>query len=470
MTNIKNQKTWGGRFESKPSELMLKIGESVSFDQRLALYDIECSRAHATMLAHVKLITNDELKDILKSIDMLIDKIEKGEFVWDDSLEDVHMNIEQALTEMTPSAKKIHTARSRNDQIATDMRLWFKDACISIMSDLETLIKRLITLSENNQEVIIPGYTHLQRAQPLPFSHHMLAYVEMFMRDIGRFSNVWDSSNCCPLGSGAIAGTTLPIDRLFVAKELGFIDEEGNPRVTQNSVDAVSDRDLFFDFLNSSAIVGVHLSRLAEDFILWNSSEFSFVNISDAFTTGSSLMPQKKNPDAFELIRGKSARLIGNSQSLFTLVKGLPLSYNRDLQEDKEPIFDSFDQLTLMLQVLEASLSELTLNTANCEKAVKDPLLLATDIVDYLVLKGIPFRDAHHTVGEIVKLSEKLKTPINDLSLKDVQSVNENIQEDWVKVFSLDNSLLSRKQVGMPNPLEIKKRIKELKLLFDGEG
>ena len=466
MCENKQQATWGGRFEDKPSDLMLQIGESVSFDCRLAMYDIECSRAHASMLEKVGILNNLELKSILSGLEKIEEAIESQDFKWRSDLEDVHMNIEQALTDISPEALKLHTARSRNDQVATDMRLWFKDACVTIIGNIELLVQNCIEFSEANAQVIIPGYTHLQRAQPVPISHHLLAYVEMLVRDMNRFSNVWDSANVCPLGSGAIAGTTLPIDRLFVAEKLGFVDDEGEPIITQNSMDAVSDRDLFIDFANACATTGVHLSRLSEDFILWSSSEFGFVRLPDAFTTGSSLMPQKKNPDGFELIRGKSARLIGNTQILFTMMKGLPLTYNRDMQEDKLPVFDSYDQINLMLKVTAATLKGVKVNESRCVDSVSDPLLLATDVVDYLVLKGVAFRDAHHIVGALVKLSETLELPLDALPFDQVKAIDERIDEDWVSVFSLERALKSRKQIGMPSFEQIASQISVLKERF----
>lgn len=466
MSENKQQATWGGRFEDKPSDLMLQIGESVSFDCRLAMYDIECSRAHASMLEKVGILNEDELASILSGLDTIEKDIESQDFKWRSDLEDVHMNIEQALTDLSPEALKLHTARSRNDQVATDMRLWFKDACVSIVADIELLVQSCLEFSEANAQVIIPGYTHLQRAQPVPISHHLLAYVEMFIRDMNRFSNVWDSANVCPLGSGAIAGTTLPIDRLFVAEKLGFVDDEGQPIITQNSMDAVSDRDLFIDFANACATAGMHLSRLSEDFILWSSSEFGFVRLPDTFTTGSSLMPQKKNPDGFELIRGKSARLIGNTQTLFTMMKGLPLTYNRDMQEDKLPVFDSYDQISLMLNVAAATLTGVKVNESRCKDSVSDPLLLATDVVDYLVLKGVAFRDAHHIVGALVKLSETLELPLNALPYDKVKAIDERIDKDWVSVFSLERALKSRQQIGMPSFDQIASQIFALKERF----
>ena len=466
MSKNKQQATWGGRFEDKPSDLMLQIGESVSFDCRLAMYDIECSRAHASMLEKVGILNEAELASILSGLDTIEKDIESQDFKWRGDLEDVHMNIEQALTDLSPEALKLHTARSRNDQVATDMRLWFKDACVSIVADIELLVQSCLEFSEANAQVIIPGYTHLQRAQPVPISHHLLAYVEMFIRDMNRFSNVWDSANVCPLGSGAIAGTTLPIDRLFVAEKLGFVDDEGQPIITQNSMDAVSDRDLFIDFANACATAGMHLSRLSEDFILWSSSEFGFVRLPDTFTTGSSLMPQKKNPDGFELIRGKSARLIGNTQTLFTMMKGLPLTYNRDMQEDKLPVFDSYDQISLMLKVAAATLTGVKVNESRCKDSVSDPLLLATDVVDYLVLKEVAFRDAHHIVGALVKLSETLELPLNALPYDKVKAIDERIDKDWVSVFSLERALKSRQQIGMPSFEQIASQISALKERF----
>jgi argininosuccinate lyase len=466
MSKNKQQATWGGRFEDKPSDLMLQIGESVSFDCRLAMYDIECSRAHASMLEKVGILNEAELASILSGLDTIEKDIESQDFKWRGDLEDVHMNIEQALTDLSPEALKLHTARSRNDQVATDMRLWFKDACVSIVADIELLVQSCLEFSEANAQVIIPGYTHLQRAQPVPISHHLLAYVEMFIRDMNRFSNVWDSANVCPLGSGAIAGTTLPIDRLFVAEKLGFVDDEGQPIITQNSMDAVSDRDLFIDFANACATAGMHLSRLSEDFILWSSSEFGFVRLPDTFTTGSSLMPQKKNPDGFELIRGKSARLIGNTQTLFTMMKGLPLTYNRDMQEDKLPVFDSYDQISLMLKVAAATLTGVKVNESRCKDSVSDPLLLATDVVDYLVLKEVAFRDAHHIVGALVKLSETLELPLNALPYDKVKAIDERIDKDWVSVFSLERALKSRQQIGMPSFDQIASQISALKERF----
>ena len=369
------------------------------------------------------------------------------------------MNIEQALTQGVPVAAKLHTARSRNDQVATDMRLWFKSACDELDLSLASVMAALVDLADQTQEVIIPGYTHLQGAQPVPMAHHLLAYVEMLARDRTLIAAAKEQANVCPLGSGAIAGTTLPIDRNFVAKELGFVDQEGIPQLTHNSMDAVSDRDIFIQFASACATVGIHLSRLSEDFILWSSAEFGFVKLPDAFTTGSSLMPQKKNPDAFELIRGKSARLTGNLQMLLTMFKGLPLTYNRDLQEDKPPVFDSFDQTKLMLDCVAACLSGVSADVKRCATAVGDPALLATDVVDYLVKKAIPFREAHHVVGALVTLSEQLDTPLNKLPFEEVSKIHEAMGEDWVQAFDLEKALAARDKPGMPGPDQVAARI-----------
>lgn len=460
MSEKGKQVTWGGRFSDGPSELMLRIGESVSFDRALARFDVQGSQAHAAMLAHVGLITEAERDALQAGLAEILAEIEAGNFVWDVALEDVHMNIEQALTERVPPAAKLHTARSRNDQVATDMRLWFRDACDRLDASLCSALSSLVDLAERTQSVMIPGYTHLQRAQPVSMAHHLLAYVEMLGRDRTRLAAVREQANVCPLGSGAIAGTTLPIDRAFVARELGFVDAAGNPRLTENSMDAVSDRDCFIDFASACAAVGVHLSRMAEDFILWSSAEFHFVTLPDTFTTGSSLMPQKKNPDAFELIRGKSARLSGNLQSLLQMVKGLPLTYNRDLQEDKPPVFDSLEQCLLMLDCVAACLPGTVVNADACERAVADPALLATDLVDHLVLRGVPFREAHHVVGAMVGLSEKLDCPLNKLPAEAVVEVHAALgDEDWRKAFDLKEALAAREKPGMPGPETVAGRI-----------
>jgi len=373
------------------------------------------------------------------------------------------MNIEQALTEAVPAAAKLHTARSRNDQVATDMRLFFLDAAGHLQEGLEALMRTLLKQAEDTQSVAIPGYTHLQRAQPVAMAHHLLAYMEMFGRDRERVQEFSRRAGVCPLGAGAIAGSTLPIDREFVARELGFVDDDGTPRVTRNSMDAVADRDLFIEFSSVCSLIATHLSRVAEDVILWSSQEFGFVRLPDAYTTGSSLMPQKKNPDSLELIRGKSARIMGQTNTLLTLVKGLPLTYNRDLQEDKPPVFEALDMTMDCLLVLEGTLAGMTTNTEACKKAVSDPLLLATDLVDYLVLKGVAFRDAHHVVGALVALSEKTDCPMNEIPLDQAQEICPTIEEDWTDCFSVELALAGRERTGMPGPRQIASELKRWK-------
>jgi argininosuccinate lyase len=463
----KKQATWGGRFTEGPAGRMVRFSESVSFDQRLARYDIQGSKAQAKMLAHVGLIEQEEAKAICEGLDDIGHQVAEGSFTWDPALEDVHMNIEQALTAKVPAAAKLHTARSRNDQVATDMRLFFLDAAAQVDDALVAALRALYKQAELTQGVAIPGYTHLQRAQPVAMAHHLLAYMEMFGRDRGRIADFLKRARVCPLGSGAIAGTTLPIDREFVARELGFVDADGNPQVTRNSMDAVADRDLFIEFANCCSLIATHLSRVAEDVILWSSSEFGYVRLPDAYTTGSSLMPQKKNPDSLELIRGKAARIMGQVSGLLTLVKGLPLTYNRDLQEDKPPVFEAFDATVDCLLVLEGTLDGMEVNEEACKKAVSDPLLLATDLVDYLVLKGVAFRDAHHIVGALVALAETSHCPMNAIPLDEAQKICGEIEADWVDCFSVEKALAGRERPGMPGPGQIASELQRWKALLD---
>jgi argininosuccinate lyase len=461
-----SQATWGGRFSTGPADLMLQFSESVSFDRRLAPFDVAGSKAHSAMLAHVGLITAKECDAIHAGLDAVLAEIQAGKFTWDTKLEDVHMNIEQALTKRVPAAAKLHTARSRNDQVATDMRLFFKHACVALQERILGAERALRDAAERLRDVLIPGYTHLQRAQPVSIAHHLFAWLEMLERDRQRFGDVADHANWCPLGSGAIAGTTLPIDREFTAKALGFVDAKGRPRVTQNSMDAVADRDVFIEFASACALLGVHFSRIAEDLILWSSAEFKFVELPDAFCTGSSLMPQKKNPDSCELLRGKSARLQGNLHTLLTLAKGLPLTYNRDLQEDKPPVFDSFDQALLCADVLAGTLAGMKANEDRCAAAVADPALLATDLADYLVVKGVPFREAHHAVGAVVRLAEQKGVALNRLSDGDVKSVHGAFADDWSEVFDLKRALAKRAGTGMPGPKQLARQFARWKNLL----
>ena len=455
----KTHSTWGGRFSEKPAELMVRFSESVSFDQRLAPYDIFCSKAHAAMLCKIGILKKSERDAIHKGLDAIALRVKKGQLKWSTKLDDVHMNIEAALLKYTPAAAKLQTARSRNDQVVTDMRLFFKDICKDIITVLTKLQVGLLQLAKVNQDICIPAYTHLQRAQPISLAHQLLAYIEMFNRDHMRFKIVIDHANVCPLGSGAVAGTTLPIDREFVAKYLDFVDTKGRPQLTQNSVDAVADRDLYIEFVTACALCGTHLSRIAEDFILWNSTEFNYVMLPDSFTTGSSLMPHKKNPDSLELIRGKSARIQGQLQILLTLVKGLPFSYNRDLQEDKRPVFDACDEILISLQVMEKTLTKIKVNRDVCAIAVADVNLLATDLVDFLVEKGAPFREAHRTVGRLVALAEKEGVMINELKTIHTRRIHKLLDGDWKNVFNTEYALNKRDKIGMPGPRQVRRQI-----------
>ncbi|MCF7710852.1 MAG: argininosuccinate lyase [Opitutales bacterium] len=455
----KAQATWGGRFSAGPAELMLRFGESVSFDRRLWAQDIRGSKAHATMLSHVGILTARECAAIVKGLDAIAKEIAAGKFVWSEALEDVHMNIESALTKRVPAAAKLHTARSRNDQVATDVRLWIKDQAAAVDASLVGLLRALVELAAANATVILPGYTHLQRAQPVSAAHHLLAYAEMFGRDRTRFAAAAASANWCPLGSGAIAGTTLPIRREITAKLLGFVDAKGRPQVTTNSMDAVADRDSATEFCFAAALCGVHLSRLAEDMILWSTAEFGFARLPDEFSTGSSLMPQKRNPDSMELLRGKAARFQASLTHLLTLTKGLPLTYNRDLQDDKPPLFDAADQILLSLDVAAATLRGTTFNRARCLAAASDPALLATDLADWLVLKGMPFRHAHHAVGRLVALAEKSGVPLDKLSDVAALTADAAFTKGWREVFSLQRGFAARENTGMPGPKAVAREL-----------
>jgi argininosuccinate lyase len=445
------QSTWGGRFADCPAQAVQKFTESVRFDWRLYRQDIDGSIAHAKGLAKAGILTQSEAAKISRGLQAIRRKIEAGRFAWSQSLEDVHMNIEAALG---PVGRKLHTARSRNDQVATDLRLWVAATANELTFRLQDLQRALVGLADKNADVVMPGYTHLQRAQPVLVAHHLLAYVEMTDRDLFRFGRVCGGTlQQCPLGSGAIAGTTLKLDREFVAKQLHFRG------VTQNSMDAVSDRDFVVEFLSAAAICGMHLSRLAEDLILWTSAEFGFVRIGDAYTTGSSLMPQKKNPDICELVRGKTGRLYGNLMAVLTMLKGMPLTYNRDMQEDKEPLFDSADTLENSLRVMAEMLRHTHINRQRCEAAAADPLLLATDLADFLVKKGIPFRQAHHAVGSLVAESERTGIPLPKLAAKKYGAAAG-------KVFDLKRALAARRAAGAPSPANVRDRIAHWKKLL----
>jgi argininosuccinate lyase len=409
-----------GRFAHGPGADVARFTESISFDRRLWRHDILGSLAHAAMLRKIGVLSKAEAVAITRGLDAIAREIRAGKFKWKPELEDVHMNIEAELTRRIPAGAKLHTARSRNDQVALDVRLWLRDEIILLLGEIADLQRALVSLGVRNADVLIPGYTHLQRAQPVYLAHHLLAYVEMLERDCERLWDCHSRVNVCPLGSGAIAGSTLPLDR---------------------------------------ALVAVHLSRLAEDVILWASIEFNFVRIADAYTTGSSLMPQKKNPDIAELARGKSGRVIGNQVALLTLLKGLPMTYNRDLQEDKERLFDTADTVWITTQLMAAMLRNTKINRAACAAAAGDPALLATDLADYLVRKGMPFRQAHHAVGAVVALAEILDKPLNRLTLAELQSVDKKFGRDALGVFHLQRAMAKRNLTGAPGTREVAKQL-----------
>ncbi|MGB8169167.1 MAG: argininosuccinate lyase [Chthoniobacteraceae bacterium] len=438
---------WHGRFSEKPAQLLQRYSESISFDWRLWRHDIEGSIAHSAALEAAGLITNAERQQIIDSLRAIGGEIEAGKFQFKTELEDIHMNIEAELTKRIGDAgAKLHTARSRNDQVALDLRLYLRAECDELRELLRDTQRALVELAAANRDVLIPGYTHLQRAQPVYFAHHLLAYVEMFDRDLGRLADTRKRINVLPLGSGAIAGSTIKLDRELVARLLDF------PTVTQNSMDAVSDRDFAVELLAALALVATHLSRLSEDVILWSSSEFHFITLSDAYTTGSSLMPQKKNPDVAELTRGKTGRVFGNLVSLLTTLKGLPMTYNRDMQEDKEPVFDSIDTVKAALAIFAGMLRGTRLNAAACAAAVADPMLLATDLADYLVNRGVPFRKAHEIIGRAVALSVEKATPLPRLALADYQAISPVFAADLFDVFHLATAMSARAAIGAPSP------------------
>jgi argininosuccinate lyase len=448
-----------GRFASGPAAEVAEFTESISFDWRLWWHDIEGSLAHAAMLRKAGLLTGREHQAIVIGLENIRTEIEQGKFKWKPELEDVHMNIEAELTKRVPAGAKLHTGRSRNDQVAVDMRMWLRDKIVLLGRQIWELQSALVELGAANKDVIIPGYTHMQRAQPVYLAHHLLAYAEMLERDSQRLLECLSRVNVCPLGSGAIAGSTLPLDREMVAKQLGFVDLEGKPIVSQNSMDAVSDRDFVIEYCSVAALMAVHLSRLAEDLVLWSSAEFNFIKIADAYTTGSSLMPQKKNPDIAELARGKSARVIGNLVALLTLLKGLPMTYNRDLQEDKERLFDTDTTISKTVSIVTAMLKNTKVNASACAAASADPALLATDLADYLVRKGIPFRNAHHAVGQLVAMAEAQNKKLNELALAEMQQVDKTFGEDAIEVFDLRKAMAKRNLPGSTGTKQVTEQI-----------
>ena len=433
MTQDRANKMWGGRFEEKPSDIMTQINASIDVDKRLWAQDIAGSKAHCEMLIKQKIIAKDDGQKILKGLDEVAGEIERGEFTFKTEFEDIHMNVEARLREIIgDAAGKLHTARSRNDQVATDFRMWVRDACGAFESNIKSLQGTLSKLASIHDKSIMPGFTHLQAAQPITLGKHLDAYAQMLERDKGRVIDCAKRVNECPLGSAALAGTPFPIDRKMTAKALGF------DRPMANTLDAVSARDFANEFLFVCAQTGLHLSRLAEEIILWATPQFGFITLSDQWSTGSSIMPQKKNPDAAELVRGKTGRLNGNLIQMMTVLKGLPLAYNKDLQEDKESVFDSFDTIALCLQAMEGMLSSATFNTDKMLSAAEDGYTTATALADWLVMNlELPFRDAHHVTGTIVKMAEKRGCKLDALALSDLQSVEPRITNDIYRVLKV---------------------------------
>ena len=452
---------WKGRFAQETSALLQQYSQSISFDWRLWRQDIAGSIAHSAALEKAGLLTPEERAQIVAGLTAIGNEIDAGTFQFKVELEDIHMNIEAELTRRigAPGAK-LHTARSRNDQVALDLRLYLREESDTLAAALRNIQRALVDLGARHSEIVIPGYTHLQRAQPVYLAHHLLAYVEMFDRDHSRILDARKRLNVMPLGSGAIAGSTILLDRQLIADQLDF------PALTQNSMDAVSDRDFAVELLADLALVAIHLSRLSEDLILWASSEFQFVTISDAFTTGSSLMPQKKNPDVAELTRGKTGRVIGNLVALLTTLKGLPMTYNRDMQEDKEPVFDSIDTIKSALAVFTAMLGGITANPASCAQAVADPMLLATDLADYLVNHGVPFRQAHEVIGKAVALCGQRHCQLPQLTLADYQTLSPVFTAEVFTLLSVEKSMNARQAVGAPSPGNVAYQLNRWKTLL----
>ena len=446
---------WKGRFKEEQSDLLKSYGASVHVDWQLYRQDIRGSIAHARALLGAGILTPEEFAQIEAGLLEIRSEIEAGKFEFSQDLEDVHMNIEAELTKRIGAAgAKLHTARSRNDQVALDFRLWLRDACEGLRGGIRSLQVSLVGLGERHKEAIIPGYTHLQRAQPVFFAHHLLAYVEMLDRDASRLGDASKRMDACPLGSGAIAGSTILLDREAVASELGF------SKVTTNSMDAVADRDFACEVLSDIAILGMHISRLSEDVILWASAEFGFIELSDRHTTGSSLMPQKKNPDIAELARGRTGRLYGNLMSLLTVMKGLPLTYNRDMQEDKEAVFDSVKSASETLAILAEMFDAASLREDRALAAASDPLLLATDLADRLVEGGVPFRKAHEIVGGLVAVAQETKTPLHKLDAAEFAAASPVLTPEIVKAtFDLRAALAARGTTGSPSPENIQREL-----------
>ncbi len=446
---------WGGRFAEGPDAIMTAINASIGFDQRLYAQDIAGSRAHAAMLAAQGILSDSDAKAIGEGLLTVLSEIEGGKFVFSTALEDIHLNVESRLTEIIGEAgKRLHTGRSRNDQVAVDFRLWVRDQCDAAISGLEALMRAFLAQAEAGVDWVMPGFTHLQTAQPVTWGHHMMAYVEMFARDRSRFQDARKRMNECPLGAAALAGTSFPIDRHMTAAALGF------DRPTANSLDSVSDRDFALEFLSAASICAMHLSRFAEELVIWSSAQFRFVRLSDKWTTGSSIMPQKKNPDAAELLRSKLGRVLGATVALFTVMKGLALTYSKDMQEDKEQTFDAADTLMLGLAAMTGMVSDMAANREGLKAAAASGFSTATDLADWLVRAlGLPFRDAHHVTGTLVAMAEKQGCDLPDLSLEQMQSVHGGITAEVFAVLGVENSVRSRTSYGGTSPVRVAEQI-----------
>ncbi len=457
-----NNKMWGGRFTTSLSELMEEFNSSIKFDQILYVEDIEGSLAHSEMLSRQNIISKKEYLSIKSGLEQIKKEISNNEFNFSTKLEDIHMNIENRLVEIIGEpGKKLHTARSRNDQVATDIKLWLRKKIDQIELSLKNLQRTLIEKSEIYYDLLMPGYTHLQVGQPVTFGHHLLAYVEMLGRDRGRLLDCRKRMSELPLGSAALAGTSYPIDRYFVADKLGF------SKPTENSMDAVSDRDFAIEFMSASSLIAIHLSRLAEELVLWSSDRFDFVRLPEKFTTGSSIMPQKRNPDAAELIRAKPGRIFGNLIGLMTVLKGLPMTYGKDMQEDKEPVFDTAKHIELCLLNMDGIIKEIEPIPTKMMEALQKGYPTATDLADYLVKNlNIPFREAHHLTGRIVLLAETKLSSLEDLALEDIQSVVPNADLKILEVLKVQNSVSSRTSYGGTAPKNVLKAIKHAKKRF----
>ncbi|MDB2548981.1 argininosuccinate lyase [Paracoccaceae bacterium] len=446
---------WGGRFAAGPDALMEAINASIGFDQRLSAQDVTGSRAHAAMLAAQGIISSKDAETIREGLLTILSEIESGTFEFSTALEDIHMNIEARLkTLIGEPAGRLHTARSRNDQVATDFRLWVRDQMDAAIEGLQALIRAALTQAEAGADWVMPGFTHLQTAQPVTWGHHMMAYVEMFARDLSRFQDARARMNECPLGAAALAGTSFPINRHMTAEALGF------DRPMANSLDAVSDRDFALDYLGAASICAMHLSRLAEELVIWSSAQFRFVTMSDRFSTGSSIMPQKKNPDAAELIRAKIGRIMGANVALMTVMKGLPLAYSKDMQEDKAQVFDAADNLMIAMAAMAGMLGDMSANKDALERASASGFSTATDLADWLVRElGLPFREAHHVTGALVKMAEDQRCDLPDLSLADMQTVQSNITTAVFDVLGVHNSVASRQSYGGTAPDQVRLQI-----------